>query len=482
MCNISQLILILFILKISGVKGNAEAKRLLHELMKDYNKYVLPVPSINQTVNVSLGLKLSQLSDIDERNQIMTTNVWLEHEWVDYKLTWIPSQYGEIDVVEIPSSDIWVPDIVLYNNADGTYEVNTITKAHVYWNGTIKWNPPVIYKSYCAINIQYYPFDVQNCTLKFGTWSHNGNLVDLNHKSGQIVVDVGVDLHDYYPSIEWDILSAPAVRHVVLYDCCKDDPYFDVTFALQIRRKPLFYMVNLVIPCVNIAFLTILVFCLPSDCGEKLTLSISIFVALQVFYLLLIDLIPPTSLTISLLGTYLLFTLVLVNASIFITIITLNIHWRHPNTHHMPKWVKRWFFQIIPPFIFMSKPHIANAILETNDNDAQQEEQLINKDQSINRLNNYLQSIPIDRYPPVIQQAVRDIRYISETQREAQKDDLEREGWRFIALVIDRCFLIIFIILTVTGSFIILLSPPTLHSKADPIERRYSRHYNSQLS
>jgi hypothetical protein len=47
--------------------------------MKDYNRYVLPVPSRNQTVNVTLGLKLSQLSDIDERNQIMTTNVWLEH-------------------------------------------------------------------------------------------------------------------------------------------------------------------------------------------------------------------------------------------------------------------------------------------------------------------------------------------------------------------------------------------------------------------
>ena len=61
------------------VNGNTEAKRLLHELMKDYNRYVLPVPSINQTINVTLGLKLSQLSDIDERNQIMTTNVWLEH-------------------------------------------------------------------------------------------------------------------------------------------------------------------------------------------------------------------------------------------------------------------------------------------------------------------------------------------------------------------------------------------------------------------
>ncbi len=30
--------------------------------------------------------------------------------------------------------------------------------------------------------------------------------VDLNHKSGKIVVDYGVDLTDYYPSIEWDIL------------------------------------------------------------------------------------------------------------------------------------------------------------------------------------------------------------------------------------------------------------------------------------
>ena len=69
---------------LSEVNANTEAKRLLYELMKDYNRNVLPVPSINQTVNVKLGLKLSQLSDIDERNQIMTTNVWLEHVRADF--------------------------------------------------------------------------------------------------------------------------------------------------------------------------------------------------------------------------------------------------------------------------------------------------------------------------------------------------------------------------------------------------------------
>ena len=35
------------------------------------------------------------------------------------------------------------------------------------------------------------------------------------------------------------------------------------------RRKTLFYTVNLIIPCMGISFLTILVFYLPSDSGEK---------------------------------------------------------------------------------------------------------------------------------------------------------------------------------------------------------------------
>jgi hypothetical protein len=96
----------------------------------------------------------------------------------------------------------------------------------------------------------------------------------------------------------------------------------------------------------------------------------------------------------------------------------------------MPEWVKRWFFQIIPPFIFMSIPHIANAILHSKEDQAREEEDktLVNDTNNIKRLNNYLQAIPIDKYPPIIQQAVKDVRYISETQREAQKDDLVSFG------------------------------------------------------
>jgi nicotinic acetylcholine receptor len=45
----------------------------------------------------------------------MTTNLWIEQLWNDYKLTWNPEEYGGVDILHVPSRHIWLPDIVLYN-------------------------------------------------------------------------------------------------------------------------------------------------------------------------------------------------------------------------------------------------------------------------------------------------------------------------------------------------------------------------------
>jgi len=52
-------------------------------------------------------------------------------------------------------------------------------------------------------------------------------------------------------------------------------------------------------------------------------------VTLTVFYLILIELIPPTSMVIPLIGRYLLFTMFLVSFSIAISVVTLNFHRRY---------------------------------------------------------------------------------------------------------------------------------------------------------
>ncbi|XP_031783031.1 nicotinic acetylcholine receptor alpha 3 subunit isoform X2 [Nasonia vitripennis] len=342
---------------ISGCSGNPDAKRLYDDLLSNYNKLVRPVVNVTDALTVKIKLKLSQLIDVNLKNQIMTTNLWVEQSWYDYKLKWDPKEYGGVEMLHVPSDHIWRPDIVLYNNADGNFEVTLATKATLNYTGRVEWKPPAIYKSSCEIDVEYFPFDEQTCVMKFGSWTYDGFQVDLRHideVQGSNVVDIGVDLSEFYTSVEWDILEVPAVRNEKFYTCC-DEPYLDITFNITMRRKTLFYTVNLIIPCMGISFLTILVFYLPSDSGEKVSLSISILLSLTVFFLLLAEIIPPTSLVVPLLGKFVLFTMILDTLSICVTVAVLNVHFRSPQTHVMKPWVRRVFIHVLPRLLVMRR-------------------------------------------------------------------------------------------------------------------------------
>ncbi|XP_018415603.1 PREDICTED: neuronal acetylcholine receptor subunit alpha-4 [Nanorana parkeri] len=324
-------------------------ERLLKKLFLEYNKWSRPVANISDAVLVRFGLSIAQLIDVDEKNQMMTTNVWVKQEWHDYKLRWDPLEYDNVTSIRIPSELIWRPDIVLYNNADGDFAVTHLTKAHLFYDGRIKWTPPAIYKSSCSIDVTFFPFDQQNCTMKFGSWTYDRAKIDL------ISMHSHVDQLDYWESGEWVIVNAVGNYNIKKYECCTEI-YSDITYSFIIRRLPLFYTINLIIPCLLISCLTVLVFYLPSECGEKITLCISVLLSLTVFLLLITEIIPSTSLVIPLIGEYLLFTMIFVTLSIIITVFVLNVHHRSPRTHTMPAWVRRIFLDVVPRVLFMKRP------------------------------------------------------------------------------------------------------------------------------
>ncbi|XP_074483509.1 neuronal acetylcholine receptor subunit alpha-2-like isoform X3 [Sebastes fasciatus] len=322
---------------------------LFRSLFGSYSKWTRPARNITDVVIVKFGLSIAQLIDVDEKNQMMTTNVWLKQEWTDYKLQWSPSDFDNVTSIRVPSELIWVPDIVLYNNADGEFAVTHMTKAHLFHTGRVRWVPPAIYKSSCSIDVTFFPFDQQSCKMKFGSWTYDRAKIDLEPFENT------VDLKDYWESGEWAIVNAVGTYNTKKYDCCHEI-YPDITYYFVIRRLPLFYTINLIIPCLLISFLTVLVFYLPSDCGEKITLCISVLLSLTVFLLLITEIIPSTSLVIPLIGEYLLFTMIFVTLSIAITVFVLNVHHRSSVTHTMPRWVRRLFLTTVPRWLFMKRP------------------------------------------------------------------------------------------------------------------------------
>ncbi|TSM94696.1 Neuronal acetylcholine receptor subunit alpha-4 [Bagarius yarrelli] len=312
-------------------------ERLLQVLFSHYNKLSRPVENISDVVLVYFGLSIAQLIDV---------------EWSDYKLRWNPEEFENVTSIRIPSELIWRPDIVLYNNADGDFAVTHLTKAQVFHDGRVKWKPPAIYKSSCNIDVTFFPFDQQNCKMKFGSWTYDRAKIDL------VSMDSNVDQMDYWESGEWVIINAVGKYNSKKYECCTEI-YPDITYYFIIRRLPLFYTINLIIPCLLISCLTVLVFYLPSECAEKITLCISVLLSLTVFLLLITEIIPSTSLVIPLIGEYLLFTMIFVTLSIIITVFVLNVHHRSSRTHRMPHWVRQLFLHLIPRYLFMKRPPAA---------------------------------------------------------------------------------------------------------------------------
>ncbi|PBC31729.1 Acetylcholine receptor subunit beta [Apis cerana cerana] len=498
---------------VAGLKifeANPDTKRLYDDLLSNYNRLIRPVMNNTETLTVQLGLKLSQLIEMNLKNQVMTTNVWVEQRWNDYKLKWNPEEYGGVEMLYVPSENIWLPDIVLYNNADGNYEVTLMTKATLKYTGDVSWKPPAIYKSSCEINVEYFPFDEQSCIMKFGSWTYNGAQVDLKHmkqEAGSNLVAKGIDLSDFYLSVEWDILEVPASRNEEYYPCCTE-PYSDITFNITMRRKTLFYTVNLIIPCVGITFLTVLVFYLPSDSGEKVSLCSSILLSLTVFFLLLAEIIPPTSLAIPLLGKYLLFTMILVTLSIWITVCVLNVHFRSPSTHNMSPWVRQVFLNWMPRILMMrrtpySTPEYDDTYMDsgyTNEIDFSFPDSVSDyplelkgspdgfesvTSQYKNIREDDARHIPhasvtdsentVPRYlSPDVISALKGVRFIAQHIKNADKDNEVIEDWKFVAMVLDRLFLWVFTLACTAGTLGIIFQAPSLYDTREPVDQQLS--------
>lgn len=199
------------------------------------------------------------------------------------------------------------------------------------------------------MDITFFPFDHQNCSLKFGSWTYDKAKIDL------LIIGSKVDMNDFWENNEWEIVDASGYKHDIKYNCC-EEIYTDITYSFYIRRLPMFYTINLILPCLFLSFLTVLVFYLPSDCGEKVTLCISVLLSLTVFLLVITETIPSTSLVIPLVGEYLLFTMIFVTLSIVVTVFVLNIHYRTPMTHTMPSWVKTVFLGVLPQVLMTKRP------------------------------------------------------------------------------------------------------------------------------
>ncbi|XP_023333751.1 acetylcholine receptor subunit alpha-type acr-16 [Eurytemora carolleeae] len=349
---IGYLTICILTLNLTPISGGIQERRLLSEKLVSYNPLERPVFNESQSLDLHLNLSLQQIVDLDEKNQILTSNIWLNIDWEDYSMLWNSTEYNGVEDVRIDPSLLWKPDLFLYNSAsesfDATFPVNMVVSS----NGRISQIPPGIFKSTCLVDITWFPFDEQNCFLRFGTWTHMRDRINLVLSSGD---EKGhADLSQFKENGEWFLVGVPAVRTVLKYPCCVGE-YTEVYFHIIIRRRTIYYFHNLIFPCILIASMAVFGFTTPPPCGEKLTLGITILMSLTFYMNMVSEMQPPSSET-PILGVYFSCIMATVASSVVSTIAILNFHDRDQDNYEMSKWIRLVFIKWLPWCLRMERP------------------------------------------------------------------------------------------------------------------------------
>ncbi|XP_077870355.1 neuronal acetylcholine receptor subunit beta-4-like [Saccoglossus kowalevskii] len=393
----------------------------------------------------------------EEKNQLIKTIGWTQQEWRDEKLHWNPADHSNINQIVIPVKDLWTPNIMLDNSANGEYEIPKIATAVLSHDGNVTYSVPVIFVTPCILDIRYFPFDSQQCQLKFGPWDRTRQEIVMNLKHDAI------DNTKYINNSEWDWVKSTAI---ITDDNVDGDGYSLVTYTIFVERRPLYYVINILLPSIAMALLSALVLCLPPESGEKMSFGVSILVATSVFGVLVSDITPATSDHVPLLIQFLMFNLFLVTVSICVSVAVLQVYHRSSYNLKMPSSIRLIFMKILPKALFMKpfaltwdthKVHVEPR-KDRPSNTAWTLEDISRNEHTNN------QSIPtselqrhdgIHKSVTLLQEILDELRHFRTSVKAENVESEMLAEWRYVAKVVDRLFFVMAVFSYLIGAIVI---------------------------
>jgi hypothetical protein len=338
-CNPDKMIFVIgLVLFLSNVEHRVQAQTadqvdmLSTYLLTSYKKHILPRANQTDTVTINITLDLNSINSFDMITQKLSVTGVLRLVWVDEFLMWNPGFNGGITELSFEQNKIWKPDIVLKNSFN---KLDQLGRPFMYMNvlfhGVVIWQPFEVFQTTCDADITYFPFDRQSCQLVFTSWTFSTSKVIVQQSEEGIVTDVMTT------NAEWNI------EYTMASDSGIGDHSHLVTFTLIMRRKPLFPILNIILPALMMVSLNMFVMVLPAESGEKVGFAVTIMLALSVFLTIVSESIPSNSVSVSFLSVYLLIAQVISMLVLMFTVKNMQIFHRNsdrfPVTHRYRRFV-----------------------------------------------------------------------------------------------------------------------------------------------
>ncbi|KAL4224137.1 Cullin-3 [Mactra antiquata] len=258
----------------------------------------------------------------------------LNFTWTDFFAPCLKEWNGTtLNRLSIDADLIWLPDIRIGTPTDFGMPIEDEIYGHVniYRDGKIQGWPYMDKDIPFIPDIKYYPFDTQEISIGIYPWTDSIDELHLVH-------DNGIDsLSAFQENSEWDIINHTITSETYSWE--NAESYSRIRFEFVIRRRWLYPAISMLLPVVVTSGLNCLVFILPVESGERITLNISVFLTLAVFLTIINDSLPKNSNGVSILVLYLLLQMIGSVLSIAFTCLAVNVYFTKNYGH--PTWKHR---------------------------------------------------------------------------------------------------------------------------------------------
>uniref|UniRef100_A0A3P8RT00 5-hydroxytryptamine (serotonin) receptor 3A n=1 Tax=Amphiprion percula TaxID=161767 RepID=A0A3P8RT00_AMPPE len=284
------------------------------------------ITNISFTLYAVLGFQ-------NEKTQILTTFLWLRLYWHHEFLVWDPDECDGVTRISLPVKQLWSPDIIVYEVDDDVSQA--CPYVYVNHTGHIRWDRMLRLVSACNLEIFSFPFDIQNCTFTFGSYMHTR---DVRVSPALTFKEMSGNSKRYLEaSGEWELVDILGETSILQFGI---DEWDIITFWVVIKRRPVLYVVNLLIPSSFLMLIDILSFYLPPHSVDRASFKMTLILGYTVFLLIMNDLLPSTANGTPII-IYFSVCLALMVISLLETVIITNVlHHNSMKYQEVPNWVR----------------------------------------------------------------------------------------------------------------------------------------------
>uniref|UniRef100_H2U8G1 5-hydroxytryptamine (serotonin) receptor 3B n=1 Tax=Takifugu rubripes TaxID=31033 RepID=H2U8G1_TAKRU len=303
--------------------------QLTRTLLRQYDCGVRPVHDWTSVTTVYIDLILLSVLDVDGKTQSITTSIWYRQVWTDEFLVWDPEEFDGLNEISLSSDAIWIPDVIVTEFVDGG-KSPPIPYIYVNSSGSVKNYRPMQVVLACSLEMYAFPFDKQNCSLTFRSWLHSVKEIDLALlRSAE---DIANDKREFMNDGEWELQSIPSHYWHIHQDATD---YAQIQFNVLIRRRPLLYVVGLLIPSIFLMLVDVTSFYLPLNSRTRIVFKVSILLGYTVFRVNITEELPSTAVRTPLIGVFFAVCMALLMLSLIKSILVVKL------LHHNDKDVKQ---------------------------------------------------------------------------------------------------------------------------------------------